>query len=71
MFIQTAMDLHQAGYEVEVVADAISSRTENNKTIALNKMAAADIGVTSTEMALFELMKTAETPEFRTIAKLI
>ncbi|MET4692897.1 hydrolase [Endozoicomonas lisbonensis] len=68
---QTAMDLHQAGFEVEVVADAVSSRTKQNKMIALDKLGKAGIGITSTEMALFELMKTADAPQFRTIAKLI
>ena len=68
---QTAMDLHQDGFEVEVVADAVSSRTKQNKVIALDKLGKAGIGITSTEMALFELMKTADAPQFRTIAKLI
>ena len=68
---QTAMDLHQDGFEVEVVADAVSSRTKQNKMIALDKLGKAGIGITSTEMALFELMKTADAPQFRTIARLI
>ncbi|AMO54897.1 isochorismatase [Endozoicomonas montiporae] len=68
---QTAMDLHQAGYDVEVVADAVSSRTKQNKNLALEKLGKAGIGITSTEMALFELMKTADAPQFRTVAKLI
>ena len=68
---QTAMDLHEAGFEVEVVADAVSSRTRQNKAIALDKLSKAGIGITSTEMALFELMKTADAPQFRTIARLI
>ncbi|MCW7554775.1 hydrolase [Endozoicomonas gorgoniicola] len=68
---QTAVDLHQDGFEVEVVADAVSSRTKQNKMIALDKLGKAGIGITSTEMALFELMKTADAPQFRTIAKLI
>lgn len=68
---QTAMDLQLAGYEVEVVADAVSSRSEYNKHLALNKMDKAGIDITSTEMALFELMKMANAPQFKTIAKLI
>ena len=68
---QTAMDLCRSGYEVEVVSDAVSSRSETSKSVALDKMASAGIGITCTEMALFELMKTAEAPEFRAVAKLI
>ena len=68
---QTAMDLHKAGYDVEVVADAVSSRTGQNKNIALDKLGKAGVGITCTEMALFELMKTADAPQFRAVAKLI
>jgi nicotinamidase-related amidase len=68
---QTALYLKQAGYEVTVIADAVSSRTESNKTFALNKMQTMEIDISTTEMALFELLKTAEHPNFRQIAKLI
>lgn len=68
---QTAMDLHKAGYDVEVVADAVSSRSRENRNIALEKMRSAGVGITSTEMVLFELMKTADFPEFRAVARLI
>ncbi|WP_461537496.1 hydrolase [Spongorhabdus nitratireducens] len=68
---QTAMDLHNAGYEVEVVADAVGTRKEENKQIALDKLSQAGVKLTTTEMALFELMKTANVPQFRAIAKLV
>ncbi len=68
---QTAIHLSHAGYEVTVIADAVSSRTESNKTFALNKMQTVGIDISTTEMALFELLKTAEHPKFRQIAKLI
>lgn len=68
---QTAMGLHQANYEVEVISDAVSSRTQSNKQIALLKMQRQGINLTSTEMVLFELLKTAEDKNFREIIKLI
>jgi len=68
---QTAVHLRQAGYKVTVIADAVSSRTESNKTFALNKMQSMAIDISTTEMALFELLKTAEHPAFRQVAKLI
>ncbi len=68
---QTAMDLIKLDYEVEVVSDAISSRTPENKQAAITKMTAAGAKLTTTEMALFELLKTAEHPQFKQIAKLI
>ena len=68
---QTAMDLHEKNYDVNVISDAVSSRTSENKQIALKKMTAQGINIYSTEMALFELLKTAEHPKFKQIAKLI
>jgi len=68
---QTAMDLTRKGYEVTVVADAVSSRTAENKQVALFRMAAAGIAVASAEMVLFELLRTAEHGKFREIARLV
>lgn len=68
---QTAMDLMEGGLEVMIVADAVSSRTEQNRQIALTRLAAEGAHISSTEMALFELLKTARHPQFRQIAKLV
>ena len=68
---QTAIDLLRKGFSVHVIADAVSSRTPENKHIALSRMTAEGANLSSTEMALFELLKTAEHPQFKNIAKLI
>lgn len=68
---QTTMDLLAADYGVTVVADAVSSRSSENKEIALARLAAEGAKVASTEMTLFEWLKTAEHPQFRTLAKLV
>jgi nicotinamidase-related amidase len=68
---QTAIDLLAKDYEVEVIADAVSSRTAENKQIGLNKMAAEGAKISCVETALFELLRTAEHPQFRQIAKLV
>jgi nicotinamidase-related amidase len=68
---QTAIDLLRKGYEVNVIADAVSSRTQENRNIAISRMAAEGVRISCTEMALFELLKTAEHPQFKQIAKLI
>jgi len=68
---QTAVDLLAKGLVVNVVADAISSRTHENKQIGIERMAASGAAITCVEMALFELLRTAEHPKFRQIAKLI
>jgi len=68
---QTAIDLMGRGLDVTVVADAVSSRTAENKQIALNRLAAEGTAVAGTEMVLFELLKTARHPQFRQIARLV
>jgi nicotinamidase-related amidase len=68
---QTAIDLLRQDFTVTVIADAVSSRALENKQIALNRLAAEGAKISCTEMALFELLKTAEHPKFRQIAKLV
>ena len=68
---QTVKDLLAAGFEAHVVADAVSSRTVQNKTIALQRLTADGAKLTSTEMALFELLNTSGTDEFRAISRLV
>jgi nicotinamidase-related amidase len=68
---QTASDLLAAGYEVEVVSDAVSSRTAENRNVALHKIAAMGAKLTTTEMILLELMRSAEHRKFRDILKII
>ncbi|MBN2098319.1 MAG: hydrolase [Dehalococcoidia bacterium] len=68
---QTAVDLLASGYEVEVVADAVSSRTADNREVALQRMRDEGAGITSTEMALFDLMKVAEGPKFKEVSKIV
>ena len=68
---QTACALKEQGYEVEVVVDAVSSRTKENKEIGLAKMQALGILPTSTEMILYELLQTSDHEQFKTILKLV
>ena len=68
---QTALDLLDAGVEVHVAADAVGSRTDENKRVGLHKMEQAGAVLTSVETALFELLGRAGTDEFKTVQKLI
>jgi nicotinamidase-related amidase len=68
---QTAMDLMEGGLDITIVADAVSSRTEQNRRIALTRLAAEGANISSTEMALFELLRTAKHPQFKQIARLV
>jgi nicotinamidase-related amidase len=68
---QTAIDLAQAGFGVFVVADAVSSRAESSVSLALTRMEQSGIAVINTEMAVFELLGRAGTPEFKVLSALI
>ncbi len=68
---QTARDLVRSGYRVEIIADAVSSRTPENKQIGLEKCNQAGTTVTGTETALFELLKTAKDDRFKDILKIV
>jgi nicotinamidase-related amidase len=68
---QTAIELKEAGYGVYVVADAVSSRTAENREIGLNLMRQAGITVTGTETVLFELLKIAEGEKFKAISRIV
>jgi hypothetical protein len=68
---QTARDLLAQGHHVEIVADAVSSRTPENRQIGLERMARAGAEITSVEMALFELLRQAKGEQFKEIAGLV
>lgn len=68
---QTAMDLLDADYEVHLIEDAVSSRTPANKEIALKRLIDEGALLSSTEMIIFELLKTAKHPKFKELARLI
>jgi nicotinamidase-related amidase len=68
---QTVLELISMGYEVQVVADIVSSRVLANKEAALARMQSEGAKLTVTEMAIFELLGTAESPLFKEILKVI
>ena len=68
---QTAMDLLSKEYDVCVLADSVSSRTAENKQIAINRMESEGTAIGSVEMVLFELLRTAKHEKFKDIARLI
>ena len=68
---QTASDLLARGLSVTLLADAVTSRSAHNKEIALRRLASDGAKLSSTEMALFELLGAAGTDEFRAISKIV
>jgi nicotinamidase-related amidase len=68
---QTAVDLLEFGYNVHLVTDGVSSRTEENRMLGIRCIEKAGASLTSTEMAVFELLRVAEGDQFRAISKII
>lgn len=69
--LKTGLDALETGYRVHVVADAVSSRTPQNKQLAIERMRQAGAFIVSVEMILFMLLDKAGTDEFKAISKLI
>jgi nicotinamidase-related amidase len=67
----TAADLVNLKYNVQIVADAVSSRTAENKQIGLEKCKQSGAGLTGTETVLFELLKVAEGEKFKKIIQIV
>ena len=62
---QTALGALREGYIVHVASDAVSSRTEWNWKIGLERMRAAGAVISSTEMIVYELLRSSGAPAFK------
>ena len=68
---QTALELLDMGYRVQVPADAVASRHQIDRDFALRRLEQVDTVVSTTEAVLFEWTETADRPEFKAISDLI
>ena len=62
---QTVLGALAAGYGVHVASDATSSRSAANVQIGLERMRAAGAVISSTEMAIYELLGRSDREEFK------
>lgn len=69
--MQTALELLEDEFEIWVVTDACGSRTERNRDAAFDRLAGAGAELVTTEMVLFEWLRTCEHPAFRELLPLI
>jgi len=69
--LQTALDALQRGFTVGVVADAVGSRDEANRQFGLARMRDAGAVILTSEMILFEWMRTAQHPAFKSVSALV
>jgi nicotinamidase-related amidase len=68
---QTTHDLLASGYQVHLLTDCVTARADTNKKVALAKMRDSGAIRSSTEMALFELLRDAKHEQFKAIQELI
>lgn len=66
---QTALAALREGYLVHVAADAVSSRTALNWRVGLDRMRAAGAVISSTEMMIYEALRSSGTSEFKDMLK--
>lgn len=62
---QTALAALREGYLVHVASDAVGSRTEWNWKIGLDRMRVAGAIISSTEMMIYELMRSSSSAAFK------
>lgn len=69
--LQTALDLLDEEFDVCVVTDASASRTERNRDAAFDRLAGAGAELVTTEMVLFEWLRTCEHEHFKAVLALV
>lgn len=68
---QTVLDLLQNGFQVNIAADAVSSRRKMDYEVSLNRMSKHGAEVTTTEAILFELLEVCGTDMFKAVSKIV
>jgi len=69
--LQTALGLMKEGYAVQVVQDAVCSRSKKNFKAGIEVMRDAGTVITGTETVLFQILERAGTEPFKIISKRI
>jgi nicotinamidase-related amidase len=69
--LQTCLDLIKAGFQVHLVADAVASRVNENRDIAIDLLRQAGAVITSTEIIIFQWDCRANTDDFRNILPIV
>lgn len=69
--LMTAIDLIEAGYNVFLAADCVSSRKPYDKKMALKRLGKSGVKITTMESVLFELLDDSRAAEFKAISKIV
>ena len=68
---QTVLDLVENNFQINLAADAVSSRKEIDYQTALERMRDNGAEITTTESILFELLNVCGTPQFKEVSKIV
>jgi nicotinamidase-related amidase len=68
---QTALELLNLGFQVQIPADAVGSRHKIDWEFALRRLQGAGAVISTTEAALFEWTECSDRPEFKAISAMI
>jgi nicotinamidase-related amidase len=68
---QTVLDGISLGFKTHIISDAISSRKEHDLQIGIHKMQQCGGIMSTTEMAIYEILERADTTEFKEVLKII
>jgi len=68
---QTCVDLLEKGFDVFLMVDAVSSRNQDDKDLAVRVLEKEGVQLRSVEMALFELIKTSQHEQFKELSTII
>jgi nicotinamidase-related amidase len=69
--LQTARGLRRGGATVHALTDAVCSRSKANFRVGIEQLRALDVVISSTETAVFSLLRDASSPHFKALSKLI
>jgi nicotinamidase-related amidase len=69
--LQTCLDLIKTGFQVHLVADAVASRVDKNRDIAIDLLRQAGAVISSTEIVIFQWACRANSDEFRKILPIV
>jgi len=69
--LQSCLDLIDAGFQIYLLSDAVGSRNSNDHEMALMRMVAEGIKISTVEAAIFEMCKTSENVNFKNISEII
>lgn len=69
--LQTACELFDLGYDIFIAEDGICSRKDTHRTNAIARLRQAGVIISNSESIVFEWLRDAQHPHFKTIAKLL